>query len=265
MDLIKITDIEVFSNHGVFREEKEKGQLFYIDLSLFTDFKKAAETDDIDKTTNYGDVCAFAYDFVAENTFDLIETVADGLAEEILVRFPSVREARVEVKKPYAPINRRFGCVSVCTSRKWHRVFLALGSNMGDKEKNIAFGISSLKNNEAIRLLKTSRLITTKPVGYAEQEDFLNGAAEIETYLEPGELLDFLKETERDCGRTKTFRWGPRVLDLDIIFFDDLVMDSDELTIPHREMHLRDFVKIPLSMIAPDFVHPILKKRVCEL
>ena len=85
MDLIKITDIEVFSNHGVFREEKEKGQLFYIDLSLFTDFKKAAETDDIDKTTNYGDVCAFAYDFVAENTFDLIETVADGLAEEILV------------------------------------------------------------------------------------------------------------------------------------------------------------------------------------
>ncbi|MCD8090468.1 MAG: 2-amino-4-hydroxy-6-hydroxymethyldihydropteridine diphosphokinase [Clostridiales bacterium] len=265
MDLIKIDDLEIFANHGVYPEENEKGQYFYVSIGIFTDFKAAAERDDLTKTVNYGEVCDFVCDFMTENTFKLIETAADGLAEEILFRFPGAREVYVEIKKPQAPVNHKFGCVSVCTNRKWHRVFIAMGSNMGDKQEYIAYGLKLLKNENAVRLLKVSDLIETEPYGYTEQDTFLNGAAEIETTLEPKELLRLLKEIEESSGREKTFRWGPRTLDLDIIFYDDIITDSPELTILHREMHLRDFVKIPLCQIAPDFVHPVLRKRICDL
>ncbi len=265
MDLIKIDDLEIFANHGVYPEENEQGQYFYVSIGIFTDFKAAAEKDDLTKTVNYGEVCDFVCDFMTENTFKLIETAADSLAEEILFRFSAAKEVYVEVKKPQAPINHKFGCVSVCTERKWHRVFIALGSNLGDKRANIEYGLKLLKSEDAVRILKVSDLIETEPYGYTEQDNFLNGAAEIETTLEPRELLRLLKETEESLGREKTLRWGPRTLDLDIIFYDDLITDSPELTIPHREMHLRDFVKIPLCQIAPDFVHPILRKRVCDI
>lgn len=265
MDLIKIDDLEVFANHGVYPEENEKGQYFYVSIRILTDFKAAAERDDLTKTVNYGEVCDFVCSFMTENTFKLIETAADGLAEEILFRFSRAREVIIEIKKPQAPINHKFGCVSVCTERKWHRVFIALGSNLGNKRENIERGLRLLKSDDSVRILKVSELMETEPYGYTEQDSFLNGAAEIETTLEPLELLSLLKETEDACGRKKTVRWGPRTLDIDIIFYDDLITDSPKLTIPHREMHLRDFVKIPLCQIAPDFVHPVFKKRLCNL
>ncbi|MCD7778705.1 MAG: 2-amino-4-hydroxy-6-hydroxymethyldihydropteridine diphosphokinase [Clostridiales bacterium] len=265
MDLIKIDDLEVFANHGVYAEENEKGQYFYVSIRIFTDFKAAAEKDDLNKTVNYGEVCDFVCDFMTENTFKLIETAADGLAEEILFRFSGAREVFVEIKKPQAPVNHKFGCISVCTSRKWHRAFIALGSNLGNKAENIEYGLKLLKSEDSAKILKVSDFIDTAPYVQKEQDKFLNGAAEIQTPLEPTELLRLLKETEETCGREKTFRWGPRTLDLDIIFYDELITDSPELTIPHREMHLRDFVKIPLCQIAPDFVHPVLRKRICEL
>ncbi len=265
MDLIKIDNLEVYANHGVYEEENIKGQFFYLSLRLYLDFKAAAERDDLEKTVNYGEVCRFAADYMKENTFSLIETVADGIAEELLYRFPLLRGAWVEVKKPYAPVDLDFECISVCTERKWHRVFISYGSNMGNRRRNIEAGIAAMEREESIRVLKISELIETKPYGYTEQDDFLNGAAEIETILEPSELLRLLHEIEDENGRERTVHWGPRTLDMDIIFYDDLIMDSPELTIPHREMHLRDFVKIPLSEIAPDFVHPIYKKRICEL
>lgn len=265
MDLIKIDNLRFFANHGVFKQEQEQGQYFYADIRLYLDFKAAAETDDLTKTADYGAVCNFAYEHLTKNTFKLIETAADSLAEEILISFPLIREVFVEIKKPDAPIQLEFECVSVCTTRKWHRIFVAMGSNLGNKEENINKALKLLSAEQSIRIKKVSELIETPPYGYEVQPTFLNGAFEAETTLEPLELLRLLKEVEEDCGREKTFRWGPRIIDLDIIFYDDVVMDSEELTIPHREMHLRDFVKIPLCEIAPDFVHPVLKKRVCDL
>lgn len=265
MDLIKIDNLQFFANHGVFKSEQEKGQFFYADIRLYLDFKAAAETDDLTKTADYGAICSFAYDLLTKNTFKLIETAADCLAEEILYNFPKVREVFVEIKKPNAPIPLEFECVSVCTSRKWRRIFIGVGSNLGDKAANIKNALRLLSAEQSIRIKKVSEIIETAPYGYEVQPSFLNGAFEAETTLEPLELLRLLKETEEACGRQKTFRWGPRVIDLDILFYDDLVIDSPELTIPHREMHIRDFVKKPMTEIAPDFVHPILKKRICEL
>ncbi len=265
MDIIKIDDLEVYAYHGVLEEEKRQGQFFYVSLRLGVDFKEAAERDDIEKTVNYSEVCDFAAEFMANNTFDLIETAADGLAEEILCCFKGVKEIYVEVKKPSAPVAHKFGCISVGTGRKWHRVFLGIGSNMGNKQANLELGIKALKTNECIRIKKVSSFIETEPYGYTQQDVFLNGAIEIETILEPKELLRLVKEIEKDAGRTETVHWGPRALDLDILFFDDIVMDEEDLTIPHREILLRDFVKIPLKEIAPDFVHPLCGKRICEL
>ncbi len=265
MDVIKIDDLEIYANHGVYEEENENGQYFYVSLRLELDFKEAAEKDDLEKTVDYGEVCMFVTGFMQENTFSLIETAADGIAEELLYRFSILRGVQVEVKKPSAPLGLKFGCISVCTKRRWHRVFISFGSNMGDRRKNIEAGLAALKREESIRLLKISDLIETKPYGYTEQDDFLNGAAEIETILEPTELLRLLNEIEEENGRERTIHWGPRTLDIDIIFYDDIITDTPELTIPHREMHLRDFVKIPLAQIAPDFVHPIYGKRLSEL
>lgn len=139
-----------------------------------------------------------------------------------------------------------------------------LGSNLGDREKNINDAINELQVSGII-ISKKSSLYNTPPWGYTEQPDFLNQAIECLTSLEPFELLKEIKKIERKLGREKTVRYGPRIIDIDIIFYDDLIFKSDELTIPHPLMHKRDFVLKPLCEIAPDFVHPELKLSVKNL
>lgn len=145
-----------------------------------------------------------------------------------------------------------------------HKVYLLLGSNLGDREKNIDNAINELKAC-GIVISKKSSLYNTAPWGYTEQPDFLNQAIECLTSLEPFELLKEIKKIEIKMGREKTVRYGPRIIDIDIIFYDDLIFKSDELTIPHPLMHERDFVLKPLCEIAPDFVHPELKLSVKNL
>jgi len=116
-----------------------------------------------------------------------------------------------------------------------------------------------------IRAVKTSALVETEPWGVKEQPPFINMALEAETDLDPEALLGTLKDIERALGRRETFRWGPRTADLDILFYDDLVMESDTLQIPHPFLHARDFVLTPLAEIAPGKVHPILKKTIAVL
>lgn len=145
-----------------------------------------------------------------------------------------------------------------------HKVYLLLGSNLGNREKNIDNAINELKACGII-ISKKSSLYNTAPWGYTEQPEFLNQAIECLTSLEPVELLREIKKIERKLGREKTFRYGPRIIDIDIIFYDDLILKSNELTIPHPFMHKRDFVLKPLCEIAPNFVHPELKLSIKNL
>lgn len=145
-----------------------------------------------------------------------------------------------------------------------HKVFLALGSNLGDKSKNINEALERLRD-EGIKILKVSSIIETEPYGYKDQDNFLNAVCLVETDLSPHELLDILLKIEKEMGRVRTIRWGPRIIDLDIIFYDDLIISDDRLIIPHPDAHNRIFVMGPLSEIAPDFVHPILNKTVKEI
>ena len=145
-----------------------------------------------------------------------------------------------------------------------HKAFIALGSNLGDKRKNIEIAIEKIKE-KGINILKVSSIIETEPYGYKDQDSFLNAVCLVETSLDPFSLLKVLLNIEEEMGRKRTFKWGPRNIDLDIIFYDDLVIESEELIIPHPDAHNRTFVMGPISEIEPDFVHPVLKRKVIDI
>ena len=265
MDKIKITNLEVYCHHGVFAEENVLGQKFLISSILYTDIEEAARNDDISKSINYGEVCHYIKELMEAHTYKLIESVAECLANNILLRFPLAYKVQIEVKKPWAPIMMPIETVSVEIEREWHTAYFSIGSNMGDKEENLNKAIELLNKDEYSKVTKISEFITTKPVGGVEQDDFLNGALEVKTLRSPNRLLELISEIESQLKRERIIHWGPRTIDLDIIFYDDIVMDTKKLTIPHPEMHKRGFVLKPLLEISPGIVHPILKKNIRQL
>ncbi len=145
------------------------------------------------------------------------------------------------------------------------RVYLGIGSNLGDREKELTYALEALNNHPDINLVQSACILETTPVGYLEQGNFLNTVAEIETTLNPCELLAVLQQIELDAGRIRTVRWGPRTLDLDILIFGDVVLNSPELIIPHPRLREREFVLLPLVQIAPNLSVPPDSRTVKEI
>lgn len=265
MDQIKIENLQIYAYHGVYRDENEKGQNFYINAILETDTRKAGILDDLDLSTNYGEVCTFLNGFVKEHTCKLIETVAERAAEAVLLRFPLVRRITLEVRKPEAPIRLPFESVSVKITRGWHKAYLSCGSNMGDKRAHLDKAVEALRADVKCRVFCVSDWIVTAPYGGVEQDDFLNGAIGLETLYTPDMLLEKIHEIEKDHGRERKVHWGPRTLDLDILLYEDCIMHTKELTIPHRDMHNRSFVLGPLAQIAPYEKHPLFNQSIVQM
>lgn len=265
MDIICIDNLEVYAYHGVYDEEKEKGQYFYVNAELYTNTRKAGMNDDLDASTNYGTVCDFIHDFMTKHTYDLIETVAEQLAQALLLEFKLVKSVLLEIRKPHAPIEKEFESVSVEIERGWHEAFVAFGSNLGDKEKFIDEAIEALSNLPQINIVAISDKIVTEPYGNVEQDVFLNGVMKIETLLPADELLQILQKVEEHAGRERKIHWGPRTLDLDIIFYDDDIISEDDLIVPHPDMKNRDFVLKPLMQIAPYKLHPVYRKTISDM
>jgi len=265
MDKIKIENLEVFGNHGVFPEETKLGQKFIVSCMLYLDTRKAGRTDRLDASVHYGFVSHLIKKELEENTFALIEAVAEHLAESVLLYDEKIREVELEVKKPWAPIGLPLDYVSVSIRRKWHEVCLAVGSNMGDKEAYISQAIEKLRNRKDCRVKSVSSLIETEPYGGVDQDTFLNGALVMDTLLTPQELLELLHEIEAEAKRERTIHWGPRTLDLDIIFYDNEIIQEEALCIPHVDVQNRLFVLKPLQEIAPYKRHPVYGKTIMEM
>lgn len=264
-DEIHIENLEFFARHGVFPEETKLGQKFIVSLAIYMNTRKAGKSDNLEVSVDYGAVSHFITDYMKENTFLLIEAAAENLVRELLLHFPLVKGIDLELKKPWAPIGLPVEYASVKISRFWHRAYLGMGSNLGDKKGYLDQAVEKIKEDPECVVEKVSQYLVTEPYGGVEQDDFLNACMVVRTLLSPEELLDKLHEIEQEAHRERIIHWGPRTLDLDILMYDDLVMESDDLIIPHIEMDKREFVLKPLCEIAPNLRHPILKKTVSQL
>ncbi|MCF2571574.1 2-amino-4-hydroxy-6-hydroxymethyldihydropteridine diphosphokinase [Brevibacterium sp. UCMA 11754] len=272
-DRIELRGLRVRGNHGVFDFEKREGQDFVIDVTLHTSVSRAAATDDIADTVHYGELAEDVAHIVEDNTFDLIETLAARIAEHCLGLAGNVE---VVVHKPGAPIQRSFNDVSVTVVRSRDttdaaatdaaaartvddelagtepaetEAYLNLGANLGDAADTLEQAVAALDRHPKIAVLRRSSLYRTAPWGGVEQNDFLNLGIIVATSLPAPQLLAVAQGIEVACGRTRELRWGPRTLDIDLIRFGtaqaELILDTDELTLPHPRAHERAFVLAP--------------------
>ena len=264
-DEIRIEDLEVFANHGVFPEENTLGQKFVVSAVLFTDTRMAGKTDDLTASIHYGEVSAFITEFLQKNTYQLLERAAEELAEALLLEWDRIEKISIEIKKPWAPVRLPLKTVSVKIERGWHTVYIALGSNIGDSKMYLDNAVKALNELPTSKVEVVSEYLVTPPYGVTDQPDFLNGCLKLRTLLYPYELLAELNRIEKEAGRERIIHWGPRTLDLDIIFYDKLVYEDENLIIPHIDMQNRDFVLKPLAELCPNYRHPVLGKTVSQL
>lgn len=265
MDKIIINDLEVFANHGVYPEENALGQKFVVSAQIGCDLSRAARSDSLDDSVSYALICETISEIMKSATVKLIESAAQNICDGLMLKFEKIQTVDITLEKPWAPIGAHLKSAAVSMCRSRHKVYLSIGSNMGDREKYLDFALKSIDENKLCRVKKASDFIETKPYGNVEQADFLNGCAEIETLLNPYELLELVNEIEARAGRERKIHWGPRTLDIDILLYDDKIINSPSLTVPHREMHKREFVLKPLVSIAPHAYHPRFGKDMEEL
>ena len=265
MDKIEIRDLEIFANHGVFPEETALGQKFVVSAVMYTETRPAGLTDDLSASINYGEVSHMITDFLQKNTYKLLEAAVENLAETLLLSLPLLKKITLRIEKPWAPVGLPLKTVAVEITRGWHTAYIAFGSNMGDKKKYLDNAIQGLRDMKEIVVEKVSEYLVTEPYGDVEQDEFLNGALRVRTLLSPEELLDRLHVLEQAADRKRIIHWGPRTLDLDILFYDNEIIDTVELHVPHIDMENRDFVLKPMVEIAPSLRHPVLNLTMEQL
>jgi 2-amino-4-hydroxy-6-hydroxymethyldihydropteridine diphosphokinase len=144
-------------------------------------------------------------------------------------------------------------------------VYIGLGSNKGDKFLYLQEAAAKLNETPGYRVIKCSSVYETKPFGYKDQENFLNAAIEVYCDTSLLQVIDCLKEIEKELGRIPSPRWGPREIDMDLLFYNNTVFSNDRVTVPHKEVTSRDFVLIPLCEIAADLIHPVLNMKICDI
>jgi len=271
---IKIKDLKLFGYHGVKQEEKTNGQnfLFNIGIDVAKDSfeKDGSYQDNILNTVNYSEVIALIKEINSHNSFNLLETFCQVLAKKIISYSPLILKVKVRIEKISPPIKESIGSVGVEleleknpdshdyeSGAKNSIGFLSLGSNLGDREKNLRDAVKKLRANENLDVISISSIYETEPMYVENQEYFYNIVIKtvVKNTYSAFELLGFAKKIEFDLGRESTYtRYGPRIIDVDILTFNELKIDSDLLALPHPKIFERNFVLIPLAEISPDFM-----------
>lgn len=258
-DHILINDLKVNALIGVLDHERLAPQPLRIDVDIEVDLAEAGHTDDLTRTVHYGEVAVALADLARSTEYLLLERLAERMTEVVL-GFPLVRAVDLTLTKLQPPIAENIHSTAVRLRREHrpesagrpHTAIIALGSNLGDRESNLRFALSRLGDS----VTKVSQVFETDPVGGPDgQGAYLNMAAEVRTALDPFALLRWLHRIEADAGRERLVHWGPRTLDLDLLFYDRITVTGTEpgdLTVPHPRFAERRFVLAPLSEIAPE-------------
>ena len=250
-DRIVLQGVSARGHHGVLDFEKRDGQVFVVDVTMTADLEPAGRTDALVATVNYAEVAADVVARIAGPSFDLIERLAEVIADDVL-RHDLVDAVEVVVHKPEAPVGQPFTDVHVRIERSnGAAVVIALGSNLGDRGQTLAAAVRALRSLPGLTVTSVSSIVETDPVGGPDQPPFLNAVVVGRCTAGPDDLLAALHAIEAQHGRTREIRWGARTLDLDLIQFGtpggrrEVVSDDDKLTLPHPRAAERAFVLVP--------------------
>lgn len=255
-DHILINDLRFDSIIGVLDHERLAPQPLRVDVDIEVDLHDAGASDDLEQTVHYGEVAVALANLARDTQYLLLERLAQHMAEVVL-SFPLVRAVELTLTKLQPPIPERIDSTAVrirraraeVASAKRHRAIVALGSNLGNREAHLRFAIERLGES----IVAQSQVFETDPVGGPDDQGaYLNMAVVLETELDPYALLRWLHRIEADAGRERIVHWGPRTLDLDLLFFDDVVITGGNLAVPHPRYAERRFVLAPLSEVAPE-------------
>jgi dihydroneopterin aldolase/2-amino-4-hydroxy-6-hydroxymethyldihydropteridine diphosphokinase len=274
-DRILLTGLVARGHHGVLSSERRDGQDFAVDVVLELDLRAAAATDDLARTVHYGELARALADVVRGEPVDLLETLAERLLRTCLAD-PRVEAAEVVVHKPQAPIEEAFGDVAVAVRRTRAELFppprdgvLALGTNLGDREATLASAVADLARTPGLEVVATSPVVETAPVGGPDQPDYLNAVVAVRSTLTPHQLLAACLAVEARHGRERRVRWAARTLDVDVITYGDLVLDTPDLVLPHPRAAGRAFVLAPWAALDPRAWLPLpdagARARVADL
>jgi dihydroneopterin aldolase / 2-amino-4-hydroxy-6-hydroxymethyldihydropteridine diphosphokinase len=260
---INVNGISTKTIIGCYDYERQKEQEVIIDVSLKLYPSNWIKPDSLEITVDYDNLIDFIQKKVPSTHYHLLESLSQWLSDELLKQYNLVQEAHVVVAKPaICGIKARQINVGHTRERKF-RVALALGSNDTLAQQQIISAIEIL--GEYVSDIQIGGFYKTAPVGYTQQNDFVNTALIGYVNLRPEELLGKIKTIEKLMGKHEVFVHGPRSIDIDLIFFDNMVYTHNFLTVPHKSMHFRDFVLKPLSDIDGSWVHPIQNKTINEL
>ena len=257
MDRILIEDLRVLTIIGALPHEREIAQPLRIDLSIGVDLHNAGRSDELNDTVHYGLVCERVVEMARDSKDILLERLAAKVADVVL-EFDLVELVDVQVTKLRPPVPEPVESTSVCVTRtraeaaapplEDHEVIVALGSNLGDREGYLRFAVGELGNVVAL-----SQVYETEPVGGPDgQGAYLNMVVKVQTSLDPYAFIRRCQRIEANALRQRIVHWGPRTLDVDVLFYDEVHITSEKLTVPHPRINERRFVLTPLSEIAPE-------------
>ncbi|MFZ8917444.1 MAG: 2-amino-4-hydroxy-6-hydroxymethyldihydropteridine diphosphokinase [Ilumatobacteraceae bacterium] len=255
-DHVLINDLRFESIIGVLDQERLAPQPLRVDVDMEIDLHDAGSSDDLEQTVHYGEVAVALANLARDTQYLLLERLAQHMAEVVL-SFPLVRAVELTLTKLQPPIPEQIDSTAVrirrvraeVSSTTRHRAIVALGSNLGRREAHLRFAVERLGES----VVAQSQVFETDPVGGPDDQGaYLNMVVVLETELDPYALLRWLHRIEADAGRERVVHWGPRTLDLDLLFFDDVVITGGNLAVPHPRYAERRFVLAPLSEVAPD-------------
>ncbi len=277
---IIIKKFNLFGYHGVKEIEKKNGQNFCYNIEILLNkdnfLSEDKNEDYLENTLNYSTVIKLVKDINNNRRFNLLETMAQTIADRIFEISPLVEKVSVRIEKTSPPIKENLESVGIEykrdkkkieSSRRSNKksgsesdrvdIYISLGSNIGNREDNLRKAVNLINSNPGIRIIKVSSIYETEPMYLKEQNSFYNIVlkARVDIKVSPFELMGFLKGIEHDMGRKRSEKkYGPRIIDLDLLYYGEMFVESYFLTIPHPRIEERKFVLVPLSEIAPEFI-----------